>query len=306
MMPANKLFLLLITCALLAFACTSSKRKSPTAPPIGGGDQSGDNSKKFEELQDKITATLGKVATLQAQVGKGAVSQSDLDELEKALTKALTTAQSKIVELEGKAGNEDVSQTLKNLRGDVDDLTKIVGENEKLASNSGGNTPPTEEQPDINGSDTNTEQTDSAAGGDAPVLHVSLVEVEKEKKETFTLIKDGIKESEERSLLIGTYVTFHSDKDVVVDKIKYGEFRLIAPYTDDLGGAVQGDSDTRPASLQLMQLPVSVKFTHKNKPYCVTAKLGLRQLLPKGENLETDKVVEMRSKQLSNNGDCEL
>ena len=259
MMPANKLFLLLITCALLAFACTSSKRKSPTAPPIGGGDQSGDSSKELKELRDKLGTALSKISELQEQEGQGAVSQDDWN----IAQQALTTAQAKIAELESKISKGEASaEVLAELAASKKQMEEMKNQMEEmkkqLASDSGGEKP-TDENPDltdVSGGDANTDLT---AGGDAPVLHVSLVEV-----------------SEDESKDDGTYVTFHSDKDVVVNKIKYEGIRLTV-------------FESYPTKINSIELPVYVRFTHGSTKYCVKATLGFANL-PNASEAEGDKI----------------
>ena len=267
MMPANKLFLLLITCALLAFACTSSKRKAPTAPPIGGGDQSGDSSKELKELRDNLGTALSKVATLQTQVEQGVVSQADFD-----------IAQQVIDDLKDKVSKGGASaQILKDLADlekrvkDAEDQNKEL--KDQLASDSGDENHATEDKPNL---------TDQTEGGDAPVLHVSLVWVEEEKNENVTLIhKNGKEETQERSLARGTYVTFHSDKDVVVEEIKYGEVTVDSPVVR-----------TSPVTPLPILLPVRVMFLHNSTELCASATLNLGQHLPRGIE-EEDKKVQM-------------
>ncbi len=220
MLPVNKLFLLLITCSVFSFACTSSKRTALPAPAIGDANQSGDSSKEIRELQDKLDTALGEITELQGKVGQG-----------------------------------DVSQT-----GDDD-----------------------------------TAQTDSTA----PVIHVSLVELDDKEEDTFTLIKDGgEEENQERSLLIGTYVTFHSDKDVTIETIKYG-FNFTPDYqTEDVEQPKQTEK-----GVSKMHLYVYVKFIYDDTEYCVTAEVtDLSDQFPKGSEKEGAK-VKMNNHEM-NNKEC--
>ena len=280
MMPANKLFLLLITCAFLTLACPTSKRKSPTAPPIGGGDQSGDNSKKFEELQDKITATLGKVATLQAQVEQGGVSQSDLDELQQVINGLKDQVSKGGASAQILKDIEDLKKREQVLEKQLEKQSKDL--KEQLASDSGDENHATEDKPNL---------TDQTEGGDAPVLHVSLVWVEEEKNENVTLIhKNGKEETQERSLARGTYVTFHSDKDVTISTIKYGKVKVsggkptvIIPWNDII-------------FTFKVELPMYVDF---GTDHCVSATLDLVELLRK-----PDTKVQMNDQGRNNHNEC--
>ena len=83
MLSANKSLLLLATCALLAFACTSSKKKpqAPT-PPVNAG-QGSDAERKLNDLEGQLNTLVGKITALQASAGKGDVSQTDFGQVAK-------------------------------------------------------------------------------------------------------------------------------------------------------------------------------------------------------------------------------
>ncbi len=304
MLPANKLFLLLITCALLAFACTSSKRKSPTAPPIGGGDQSGDSSKELKELRDKLGTALSKISELQEQVGKGAVSQSDLDDLEKALIAAQeegkgelsSEVMAKITEAvnEVKIIKEEMAhsqgkpdpETLKRLE-ELEELLK-----EQLASSSGGNTPPTEEESDTTDqtegieklgqqttttpstpdNTTPTETEPAAAASDSyESLSIRVFMVEKK-----ILPTDMAEARNNFQLERGTLLSIVSNKDITITA---GE---IKPYSlsEKEKQSIQNRAEGQKISLFMLYLPLALQLTYADNIYCAEATVTDQHMPP--------------------------
>ena len=115
-------------------------------------------------------------------------------------------------------------------------------------------------------------------GSTKPVMHVSLVEVAKEEKETYTLVENsGIEQEKIRQLSTGTYVTFESNVAVVIQKIEYGE--LDATYGNNKQFS--------------MSLPITVNFTHGEDKLCVTATLTEKDL-PTEDNKDVKKVKKMK------------
>ena len=108
-MFTHKSLLLLITCILLTFACTGSKKRSAPPQPIGNGNlqlSGGHQSEKMRQLEGKLDRALSKIVTMQGQVGQGDVSQEDLQTLQGEIT----AAQTQIDSLEDNAGKGEVSQ----------------------------------------------------------------------------------------------------------------------------------------------------------------------------------------------------
>ena len=269
MLQVSKLFLLLITCVSLSLACTSSKRKSPTTPaaPIDQSNQ----SQQLEEMEDKLNKALSKIATLQSQTGKDGVSQDEFEEWQSKVKTAQDDLEAAQTEL-GKykdSGGKDVSGVMDDLRDKIKELEDTI---DKLTNGGGGKEKPTEGD----GKNTGT--------GEEPVLRLSLVELSQEKQETI--------QSQTHTWQEGTYVTFHSDTDVVIETITYGELNF-TPERDSSGKPFEAS----PTAFNI-QLPVYVKFIHASTPYCVTATLNRNHLPGAGD--QADNKVEMTSHTMKN------
>lgn len=251
-MFANKLFLLLITCVLLTFACTSSKKKSPTTS--GGGDQVTDQSGKIRELQsqiDTLTTALSKISTQQGDVSQGEF---------KTIQDALQTMQDEVTGLKGKGGDLSSSEFAEKFAEIMEQMQELAGRVEKVENGKDKE----QNEDDKEGEEAETEEEKEETGGDAPVIHVSLVELDGDK--TGSVIYESGKK-EERTWQEATYVTFHSNVDVDIQTIKYGDLIFTSantpPYTP-LNDTPRGFT---------MRLPVSVEFNHSGTKYCVKATL---------------------------------
>lgn len=243
-MFANKLFLLLITCVLLTFACTSSKRKSPTTS--GGGNQVTDQSGKIRELQsqiDTLTTALSKISTQQGDVSQGEF---------KTIQDALQTVQDEVTGLKGKGGDLSSSEFAEKFAEIMEEMQELAGRVEKVENGKDKE----QNEDGKEGEEAETEEEEET-GGDAPVIHVSLVEI-----------------SGDRSNENGTYVTFHSNEGVTIKTIKYGEITVSGGKpTVIVHGLNDGIEKFK------VELPVYVEFTHYGTDHCVSAKLDLVQAL---------------------------
>lgn len=292
MLLTNRVFLQLLTCVLLTFACTSSKKK-PTAPTPANNQQGTDQS-DVNELKGELNALVSKITALQARVGQGDVSQTDLGDWKKNLTEALA----KIDALENNTGNDEDSthagdilslkEELNNIEEQVEELRKNLpsaeaSKEETEDEETSGDMTETDtgEKKEEKGGDGTTQVPDakaSPADDDNLKVEVSLVEIQDNGNG-----ENGSKKE------AGTYVTFHSNKDVTIQKITYGdlEFRQETP----------GDEATSTISMTLL---IAMKFTHSEKTHCATAKLDLVDLLA-----DSTKKVAMEVKDLNDSKECE-
>lgn len=290
MLLTNRVFLQLLTCVLLTFACTSSKKK-PTAPTPANNQQGTDQS-DVNELKGELNALVSKITALQARVGQGDVSQTDLGDWKKNLTEALA----KIDALENNTGNDQDNTHAKDIVSLKEELSKIEEQVKELRENlpsaeaseeetedeetSGDmtetDTKPQEEEEE---EDSALQETDAKASPtDAELkVEVSLAEIQDNG--------NGDNGSEKEA---GTYVTFHSNKDVTIQKITYGDLEF-KPETPE-------NETTSPLSMTLL---IAMKFTHSGKTHCVAAKLDLVDLLA-----NSTKKVEMTTKELDASGVC--
>ena len=298
MLQISKLFLLLITCVALSFACTSSKKKSSTAPtiPIGGGSQ----SEQIKEMEDKLNKALDKVDAMQAQVGQGKVSQKEFEEWQDEVKTAqddLKTAQAELEKSKGGGGNvsdiiSDMNKKIKELEEKIEEKKGDVTSTEtKTDETKTDETKTDETKTDETKTDetkTDETKTDETKTEGEPTITIAMRELKEEETETIT---NGSDKSKQHTRKEGTYVTFHSDKDVVIKTIKYGKLT----FTPDYIPSGQGHDDI--ATVFNIQLPVYVKFTHANKPYCVTATIDQDDLPGAAGDKET--VEEMTEHEMT-------
>ena len=272
MLSANKSLLLLVTCALLTFACTGSKKKPTTPTPINTG-QGSDAERKLNNLEGQLSTLVGKITALQASAGKGDVSQVDLDKLEKSLT----DAQKKIVELKqdtSNDGNPDFSGDLADLKNRIEKLEtekekleeKIEELGEEAADEEVEEAEETLEERSPAQEETTEKDSDTGSTAESLTIEVSL----------------GKKDNDQN----GTYVTFHSNQEVTIETITYGQFKQETPQ----------DGTTSALS---MTLPIAMKFKHNGTSGCVAAKLDLVQLLS-----DNTKKVAMTTKPLGDDTEC--
>ena len=289
MSQVSKLFLLLITCVMLSFACTSGNKKSPTVPtvPIGGGNQ----SQQMKELRDKLN---DRINTLQSQVGQGKVSQEEFEEIQdelKTVQEELKEAdggrsemlalQEQVKELEDlakeyeKRVNSMEEKLDKQKVGDASSEDGEAQEAQEVQAAARGSTEQTQtgttEQAHTETAEAETNDDEEAAKDEGePTITIAMREL---KEKTTGTITDGEGKSTSYEWIAGTYVTFSSDKDVVIEAIKYGKLT----FTPDQDSSGQAFDDT--PTVFNIKLPVYVKFTHANTPYCVTATID-RYYLP--------------------------
>lgn len=290
MLLTNRVFLQLLTCVLLTFACTSSKKK-PTAPTPANNQQGTDQS-DVNELKGELNALVSKITALQARVGQGDVSQTDLGDWKKNLTEALA----KIDALENNTGNDEDSTHAKDIVSLKEELNNIEEQVEELRKNlpsaeaskeeteeeeTSGDRAETDTKPQEEGEkeDSALQETDAEPSPtDAELkVEVSLVEIQDNGNG-----ENGSKKE------AGTYVTFHSNKDVTIQKITYGDLEF-KPETPE-------NETTSPLSMTLL---IAMKFTHSGKTHCVAARLDLVDLLA-----NSTKKVEMTTKELDASGVC--
>ena len=219
MLSTNKLFLLLI---LLAAACTGGNRRLPPTPL--DQNQKTEHSGKISELQKDLDKILNNVTVLESQVELKDLRQGQLD----ILQRELTAVEEKITQTDedGNVSNDLVQQLQKTVVKLRQRLAKLQ---EKLDARDSIDEDEEETTPDIE-------------AGDAPVLHVSLVELEQDTQDREA----------------GTYVTFYSKKHVTINNIKYNAINLEV-------------YESLPTKIKSMKLPVSVGFTHADTSYCVRA-----------------------------------
>lgn len=268
MLRANTLFLLLLTALL---ACTSKKTRSPapTTPaqpgPINNmelktlqqqlqeqNDSLNTLRSKFSELpafdslQQQLSKAQGKVGDLEEKIGTGNVSKEDLEDLEVAKDE-IADLKSKLKKLK-----EEIEKDEKDEEEEDTDVVEPTGDNDDKPP-----TPPLPEPPAI--TDTDSEKL---------AMHVLLVEFKPKNKDN--------KEA-------GTYVTFHSNKEVMIKTIEY-------KFEDK---AVNGSL--------VMLLPVTVEFTDdKNKRHCATATLDLLEQLKsiEAKSIEAKSIADSDNKKL--------
>lgn len=291
MLLTNRVFLQLLTCVLLTFACTSSKKK-PTAPTPANNQQGTDQS-DVNELKGELNALVSKITALQARVGQGDVSQTDLGDWKKNLTEALA----KIDALENNTGNDRDSKHARDIVSLKEELNNIEEQVEELRKNlpsAEASKEETEEEEEISDdttdADTEEKKEKDKEGGTVQDTDAEPSPTDAELKVEVSLAEiqdngNGESGSEKEA---GTYVTFHSNKTVTIQKITYGDLDF-----------KQETLENATTSLLSMTLLIAMKFTHSGKTHCVAAKLDLLDLLANS----TEK-VEMTTKALDASGVC--
>ena len=287
-MFTHKSLLLLITCILLTFACTSSKKRLAPTQPIGNGNLqlSGvSRSEKMRQLEGKLDRALSKIVTMQGQVGQSDVSQEDLQ----ALQDEITAAQAEIDILEQNAGKGEVSQ--EDLQTLQDEITAAQAKIDILEKNADEDND-AQQVVDSELPETQTDPTEATPGegGDAPVISVSLVEIKQDSDEVekLTFISDSEEKHENRRLAQGMYVTYHSDKDVVIQTIKYGTLTF-HPNTITTDKAFVGT-----VTAFTIQFPIHVGLTYGGSEYCYVTIVD-QTYLPKDQQTEGKKVAMRRA-----------
>ena len=236
-MCSQKKCLFLISCVMLAFACTGKQKK----PLPRAADQDKDSSTEMRTMQEQMDAMQQFLNNLSSQQrGQNQPELTALRDKMNDLQKAVRDGQANQKEL------RELREQLKKL----EDKNGASQNNETDTSQNDGNKGNKEDK---------TEEQEPTQDSTLPKIAVSLVEVEQDGlEESYTLIINRIKEEETRTVAPGTYVTFHSDQDVVIEKIIYG----------DLKRSSLGEGGNK---LKIMELPVTIEFNHKGKTYCVRA-----------------------------------
>ena len=242
-------FFLLSTCALLLYACPQQQKKAPSKNE--SQDQHVDYGNQISSMREQLSQALSKINSLQTKIGHGSVNQKDTETLEK-LKKELENLQDKV------SGITSDSATVKQLQ------TKIAKLEDKIKKLEGKESD----------EDEATDEAEAEDDGELPVIQVALDKVEKDKQENITLVKGGIEKQEGSEVKAGTYVTFYSNKDVVIEKIEYGKLSLSAKINDK-GGEQQ----------HVSEFPISVSFKHQGKETCVSATLDLLAQLDRSEKI---------------------
>ena len=206
------------------------------------------------------------------------------------LQKDIADAQDKIEELEQEPS---ASENAVN-KGDVEDLKKIVEDlieqvtalKEEAEEETGEDEPDGEgeEEADTTPNDGTPQEETTAEDGDTQETAGDGTGTTDDGKLT---IKVSLAEKKAENQQ-GTYVTFHSNKDVTIETIKYGELKSEQ--------APSQDNDQKTLS---MTLPIAMKFTHDDTSGCVAARLDLVALL-NGDN----KKVTMEEKEPADSGKC--
>ena len=225
---------------------------------------------KFDDLQKGLDTALGTADALQKQVEAGNASQKKLQQLQTAINKA--TKQIKALKEKAKAGDSS-KEKIEELENKIAELEKKL--EEKSAESPAAETVETASRaanPENTSSEESdqSDETDPAAAASregetateastALTLYASLMEVQDSSQIYIPIDANGNPQEEKtHSLSLGTYVTFSSNKDVVIQKIKYGAFTF-TPSNQEEERAMQ------------MQLPVHVLLNYNEENYCYTA-----------------------------------
>ena len=307
MWQANKLFLLLIICVLLTSACTGNKRRTAPVPRQQASDSRGDiedmraqyeaMEESIKKMSDNITALANtpgedsgvaalkeQIETLQDVIKTANKQLADMQTSsaadKEALQKQLKAAQDKMEELEGQINNQTAQPGPPGPPG-ARGTPGQPGAQGTPGQQGAQGTPGQQGTPGAQGAtettetetETDTDRQSTVSTAPTPTLHVSLQDLQAQ--------------GDQGDLEAGTYVTFQSDTEVTVHRIRYGKFTFTPaqPAREQAESDEKAEDEDQEASAETsgmqMSLPVAVKFEDKatTKFYCATATLTQEHLL---------------------------
>ena len=250
MLKSNCLFLLLVTCTMLAFACTTKQQASPPTPIDYRKTSENENSDALAELNNKLQEQKNLFTVLHKKYGH---LRNLSDEEKQALQLSLDAAQKSA---------QDAQQANST---NTDQITAALAEVEKLKQELEKAKQKLEETETQ--STTDNQQTANANASNQP-LRISVFMVEKQ----ITSSDDNPNPNKQQR---GTFLGIESSEDITITagEIKHSTNQLIQKR--------DGDELTQQVFINML---LALQFTYADDTYCAKATITDQHLPPDNNN----------------------